>query len=177
LFITMAKEGSVISGMMDAFATSISIALQYGVPLPVLVNKFVHMRFEPSGFTNNEHIRVAKSIVDYIFRWLALKFLGVEDQRRVGVNLNVPENKMSVGTAPANSEELHTKLDEEIDKNQQSIFEKKKETKKNTDIGSAHIMTFDNSSDAPACDTCGSIMVRNASCYKCLNCGSTSGCS
>ena len=85
IFLVMAKEGSTISGLMDAFATSISMALQYGVPLEALVEKFSHVRFEPSGFTKNPEIPYAKSITDYIFRWLASKFLSVEHQEAVGV--------------------------------------------------------------------------------------------
>jgi ribonucleoside-diphosphate reductase alpha chain len=158
LFVTMAKEGSVISGLMDSFAAAVSIGLQYGVPMPVLVNKFVHMRFEPSGFTSNPNIRVAKSIVDYIFRWMALKFLGTEDQKKVGIN-NVTV------------EEAKEEAKEEV----------KEEVKANSSAAQVELFnmtsTFDNTSDAPACDSCGSIMVRNAACYKCLNCGSTSGCS
>ena len=87
----MSKEGSTISGLMDAFATSISIALQYGVPLRTLVRKFVHTRYEPSGMTSNPNIRIAKSITDYIFRWMALKFLSKEEQIEVGVNLDMSE--------------------------------------------------------------------------------------
>src|SRR4029077_17068694 len=85
IFLVMAKEGSTISGLMDAFATSISLALQYGVPLKALIDKFSHMRFEPAGFTNNKEIPIAKSVMDYIFRWLASKFLDQEDRARVGV--------------------------------------------------------------------------------------------
>ena len=85
IFLVMAKEGSTISGLMDAFATSISMALQYGVPLEALVEKFSHVRFEPSGFTKNPEIPYAKSITDYIFRWLASKFLSTERQEAVGV--------------------------------------------------------------------------------------------
>ena len=85
IFLVMAKEGSTISGLMDAFATSISMALQYGVPLEALVEKFSHVRFEPSGFTKNPEIPYAKSITDYIFRWLASKFLSAEHQEAVGV--------------------------------------------------------------------------------------------
>ena len=85
IFLVMAKEGSTISGLMDAFATSISMALQYGVPLEALVEKFSHVRFEPSGFTKNSEIPYAKSITDYIFRWLASKFLSAEHQEAVGV--------------------------------------------------------------------------------------------
>ena len=85
IFLVMAKEGSTISGLMDAFATLASLALQYGVPLKALIDKFSHMRFEPAGFTNNKEIPIAKSVMDYIFRWLASKFLDQEDRARVGV--------------------------------------------------------------------------------------------
>ena len=172
LFITMSKEGSVISGLMDSFATSISIGLQYGVPLEVLVNKFVHMRFEPSGYTNNPQIRIAKSITDYIFRWLAIKFLPRESQLSLGIN--VVEKAEEVEEV-ANTGVVKG-LVEEKTVDQPNLFEAKIE-KTETLTLRAHTQTFDNQSDAPACDTCGSIMVRNAACYKCLNCGATSGCS
>jgi len=176
IFVTMAKEGSVISGLMDAFSASVSIGLQYGVPLQVLVNKYAHMRFEPSGFTNHDQIRMAKSIVDYIFRWMALKFLPADAQRQVGLN-NLPADE-------------NDEVDDAVE--QSNLFEKKlneiaqvavAESNPTLTIQSTHneldslTMTFDNTADAPACDTCGSMMVRNAACYKCLNCGSTSGCS
>ncbi|MBI4437660.1 vitamin B12-dependent ribonucleotide reductase [Candidatus Uhrbacteria bacterium] len=178
LFMTMSKEGSVISGLMDAFATAVSIGLQYGVPLEVLVNKFVHMRFEPSGYTNNPQIRIAKSIIDYIFRWLAFKFLPRESQLAVGINVTEEANDETRSVVPGFSSEggsasggslgaatnAHTT---EKTENQPNLFQTKP----------SHTKTFDNQSDAPACDTCGSIMVRNAACYKCLNCGGTSGCS
>jgi ribonucleoside-diphosphate reductase alpha chain len=86
IFVTMAKQGSVISGLMDAFATSISLALQYNVPLEVLVNKFSHMRFEPSGMTTNPNIRIAKSVVDYLFRWMGMKFLDRHSMEQIGYN-------------------------------------------------------------------------------------------
>ncbi len=162
VFITMAKEGSVISGLMDAFATSVSIGLQYGVPMQVLVNKFVHMRFEPSGFTNNPNIRIAKSIVDYIFRWMSLKFLSPQEQMAVGVNI-VPA---VVDATPAPLVEITAPVA------QPDLFDVTPTAEK---VGLTS--TFNNTADAPACDTCGSMMVRNAACYKCLNCGSTSGCS
>lgn len=176
LFVTMAKEGSVISGLMDAFATSVSIGLQYGVPLQVLVNKFAHMRFEPSGFTGHPNIRMAKSIIDYIFRWLAIKFLSPDQQLQVGVNVQSLEE---IGSDEENDDSA------DVDASAQAkIFESTASAKQEEvaeqvmdDISKALTMTFDNSSDAPACDTCGSIMVRNAACYKCLNCGATSGCS
>jgi ribonucleoside-diphosphate reductase alpha chain len=165
----MSKQGSVISGLMDSFATSISMALQYGVPLQVLVNKFVHMRFEPSGFTSNPNIRMAKSIVDYIFRWMALKFLSSDQQKQVGINI--------IEQPAAVQEEivLQASEDEKVEdekKEQATIFNDSK-----IQSSEALTMTFDNLSDAPACDTCGSVMVRNGACYKCLNCGGTSGCS
>ncbi|NQV90656.1 vitamin B12-dependent ribonucleotide reductase [Candidatus Uhrbacteria bacterium] len=175
LFITMSKEGSVISGLMDSFATSISIGLQYGVPLEVLVNKFVHMRFEPSGYTNNPQIRIAKSITDYIFRWLAIKFLPRESQLAVGVNANVETEE---DAEDVSVEDVSGLVKEEgVAEKQPKLFEQKTEDGQKLELRSVHTQTFDNQSDAPACETCGSMMVRNAACYKCLNCGATSGCS
>lgn len=172
VFITMSKEGSVISGLMDSFATSISIGLQYGVPLEVLVNKFVHMRFEPSGYTSNPQIRIAKSITDYMFRWLALKFLPRESQIALGIQ--VGEESMSeatnVGDASVGAPLVDAHVNEIVEA-QPKLFEANVATNKSLTA------TFDNQSDAPACDSCGSMMVRNAACYKCLNCGATSGCS
>ena len=100
IFITMSKEGSTISGLMDSFATAISMAMQYGVPLRVLVDKFSHMRFEPSGFTRNPDIPMAKSIMDYIFRWLATKFLDGKAQTEVGV-VNRDADELAEVPAPA----------------------------------------------------------------------------
>ena len=178
----MAKQGSVISGLMDAFATSISMALQYGVPLQVLVNKFVHMRFEPSGFTANPNIRVAKSIVDYIFRWLAMKFLSSEIQKTVGVNVveingnEMVENKDDSEDVARNSGQI---LKEQVNLFERTVTDVARDAVMETTKEELAMltMTFDNTSDAPVCDTCGSMMVRNAACYKCLNCGATSGCS
>lgn len=149
IFVTVAKEGSTISGLMDAFATAISIALQYGVPLEVLVRKFSHMRFEPSGVTTNPEIRVAKSLVDYIFRWLASQFLDAETQAQLGV-LTPQARARLAAEAP--------------------LPEDRKET-----FGARD--TYINQADAPACPDCGAIMVRNGSCYRCFNCGGTTGCS
>ena len=102
LFITMAKEGSTISGLMDSFATAVSFGLQYGVPLQFYIDKFSHVRFEPSGMTRNPEIRFAKSIVDYIFRWLASKFLSPEAQFHAGVNgRDLDEIKAASASAPA----------------------------------------------------------------------------
>ncbi len=172
IFITMSKQGSVMRGLMDAFATSISIGLQYGVPLKVLVNKFAHMRFEPSGFTMNPSIRLAKSVVDYIFRWLALKFLSAEERRAVGINVEGPTTSIATDADAAVS------VTEPVVPADDTRQAKLLDPTPGATSGSAKLTSsFDNQSDAPACDTCGSIMVRNAACYKCLNCGATSGCS
>ncbi|MBU0530946.1 vitamin B12-dependent ribonucleotide reductase, partial [Patescibacteria group bacterium] len=181
IFITINKEGSVISGLMDSFATSVSIGLQYGVPLQVLVNKFVHMRFEPSGYTNNPNIRIAKSIVDYIFRWMAMKFLPPEDAIAAGVNVSVEDQTEALAEAAvkeAEQEVINPKESAASDVSDQTaaqtkLFDDKKVEGNNEKLAA----TFDNQSDAPICDTCGSVMIRNGACYKCLNCGATSGCS
>ncbi len=150
IFLVMAKEGSAISGLMDSFATAISLALQYGVPLKVLIDKFSHVRFEPSGHTGNPEIPYAKSIVDYIFRWLASKFLPREEQVMTGVH---------VQDAGASGQV-------------QQLSGKIQPAPGSTDFKAMYALD-----DAPTCAQCGSIMVRNGSCYKCMNCGETSGCS
>ena len=155
VFITMSKEGSTISGMMDSFATSISIALQYGVPLKVLVDKFSHARFEPSGFTNNPDIPIAKSISDYIFRWLGLKFLPKDDAPTIG------------GITPAATEATPQPRVRQHDSYARTTSALERNEK----------VVFQTQADAPPCHECGSIMIRSGSCYKCLQCGSTSGCS
>ena len=144
VFITMAKEGSTVSGLMDSFATAISLALQYGVPLKVLVDKFSHVRFEPSGWTGNPEIPYAKSIMDYIFRWLGTKFLS-------------PEYRQSEAEADA-------------------VVPPLKPTEPEPQLAlPITVQTF--VEDSPVCADCGSLMTRNGNCYKCDNCGSTSGCS
>jgi ribonucleoside-diphosphate reductase alpha chain len=153
LFLVMAKEGSTISGFADAFAQAISYALQFGVPLQVLVDKFSHARFEPSGMTKNPDVRFAKSIVDYIFRWMATKFLSNDAQFRAGVN-----NREATGAEERHAEPV------------------KAAPAKAAGPTSAPYAAIQNQEDAPPCSMCGSIMVRSGSCYKCANCGSTSGC-
>jgi ribonucleoside-diphosphate reductase alpha chain len=159
IFLTMAKEGSTISGFADAFAQAISYALQYGVPLQALVDKFSHARFEPSGMTKNPEVRFAKSIVDYIFRWMATKFLSHDAQFRAGVNMKeevVPAAQQVEASAPAPVASAPTRTE-----------------------ASARVSEFaaiQNQEDAPPCSTCGSIMIRSGACYKCANCGTTSGC-
>jgi ribonucleoside-diphosphate reductase alpha chain len=158
IFLVMAKEGSTISGFADAFAQAISYALQYGVPLQALVDKFSHVRFEPSGMTRNPEIRFAKSIVDYIFRWLASKFLSAEAQFHAGVNgreLDEHHGDQAAADVPAAAVAPAV----------------------SAPLGSpAPLSTIQNQEDAPPCSTCGSIMIRSGACYKCVNCGNTSGC-
>ncbi|HEX9290806.1 MAG TPA: vitamin B12-dependent ribonucleotide reductase [Anaeromyxobacteraceae bacterium] len=159
LFVTMAKEGSVVSGLMDNFATSISMALQYGVPLRVLCDKFSHTRFEPSGFTGNPEIPIAKSITDYIFRWLSLKFLPSEDAQR----LVEAKKDLAPGAAPQGLKLPAAKSTIELPP-----------IAREPAPGETPMQM---QQDAPPCPTCGSITVRNGACYKCLNCGTTTGCS
>ncbi|MBV9182541.1 MAG: vitamin B12-dependent ribonucleotide reductase [Acidobacteria bacterium] len=166
IFITMAKEGSTVSGLMDSFACAISLALQHGVPLKLLCEKFAHTRFEPSGWTNNGDIGFAKSIMDYIFRWLQLRFL-TGQQQLLFENLRpklspggpqMPEVRELNGSSTAPKSEARS-------------------------LGASSVHAADalaemvDLGDAPSCHVCGSIMVRNGSCYKCMSCGSTSGCS
>jgi ribonucleoside-diphosphate reductase alpha chain len=170
IFITMAKEGSTISGLMDSFATMTSMALQHGVPLQLLVDKFTHMRFEPSGFTKNPEIPMAKSIMDYIFKWLAIKFLPRENQQEAGVIV-----REEAAAAPATNVEPLTKKDVAFVQNITPVVLPPKEADAPNAKLAAPPIRFQQ--DAPSCSDCGSIMVRNGACYKCLNCGSTSGCS
>ncbi|HZY94537.1 MAG TPA: vitamin B12-dependent ribonucleotide reductase [Candidatus Bathyarchaeia archaeon] len=170
MFVVMSKEGSTISGLMDAFATSISLALQYGVPLRVLVNKFIHTRFEPAGMTNNPEIRFAKSVIDYIFRWMGLRFLSKADQDAIGLTRTQAENP----DAQAKLGESHPQTVQQASSVQHQTAPVRTEVASGTE--DRDLLTFDLQSDAPACDNCGMIMVRNGSCYKCLNCGNTSGC-
>src|SRR5207253_783200 len=156
IFIVMAKEGSTLSGVMDSFATTCSMALQYGVPLKVLVDKFSHTRFEPSGFTSNPQVPYAKSIMDYIFRYLASKFLPADEARALGVQVDQPSlTPLTIHTPPALGAPINTSA---------------------TPAKKGALVDIEDR-DAPVCFECGSLMVRNGACYKCLNCGSTSGCS
>jgi len=232
IFLKMAKEGSTVSGLMDTLATTISVSLQYGVPLRDLVNKFAHVRFEPSGFTGNQEIPIAKSIVDYIFRWLGSRFLTAEDQQNLGLQPRVvadappapvpatqgttafgaqspatagpspsvleskPEAKVTESDAPkatAVASEPTTEQPTELkvlatngQANGHAANGSGKATSNGNGGGGPSTITlnlgqtkvsFQTQADAPSCADCGSIMIRNGSCYKCLNCGSTSGCS
>jgi ribonucleoside-diphosphate reductase alpha chain len=247
IFLKMAKEGSTVSGLMDSFATTVSVALQYGVPLRDLVNKFAHVRFEPSGFTGNQEIPIAKSIIDYIFRWLGSRFLSPDDKAMLGLidrSALVSEPAHATGSAGTATEAIATELTTDIgpatqpavseDKPKASVAVDDAPTTKTSvstsdgarvtsstpapasgseevradapradeltlvaanghanghhangngspkaitlSLGTTNV-AFKIQEDAPSCAECGSIMVRNGSCYKCLNCGSTSGCS
>jgi ribonucleoside-diphosphate reductase alpha chain len=161
IFITMAKEGSTVSGLMDSFACAVSLALQHGVPLKLLCEKFAHTRFEPSGWTNNTDIGFAKSIMDYIFRWLQLRFLTGQQQLLFE---NLRPRLSAVSSQPSVEEPLPTTDD------------RRPRTAAPVHAADALAGLID-LGDAPTCHVCGSIMVRNGSCYKCMSCGSTSGCS
>lgn len=190
LFIRMAKEGSTVSGLMDSFATAVSLALQHGVPMKLLCDKFSHTRFEPSGFTGNPEIPIAKSIMDYIFRWLELRFVtgrqyplfkdmvlpgaqppsAVNELAAINDRGAQPSSAVSAAfeTTPpqggvANSQEPTAKSPSLVDR---GLYHSADALKEFVDLG-----------DAPTCHVCGAIMTRNGSCYRCMSCGSTSGCS
>jgi len=167
IFVRMAKEGSVIAGLMDSFATAISLALQHGVPLHVLIEKFKGTRFEPSGFTGNQEIPIATSIMDYLFRWLAIRFpsdgpsIYERHPAAKAAQLDLPKIPLLSkdfiavevkGSTPAIPVEV-------------------------VDQSRARDRAWVQETDAPPCHECGTLMVRNGACHKCPNCGSTSGCS
>jgi ribonucleoside-diphosphate reductase alpha chain len=171
IFLKMAKEGSTVSGLMDSFATAVSMALQYGVPLKALVDKFSHARFEPSGFTGNAEIPIAKSIMDYIFRWLASRFLSWEDRDALGI---IRRDGTEAGEPPLADTRVHISRTDEASPPAPPAASSKVELPLVERLAPA---AFLNQEDAPSCSECGSLMVRSGACYKCLNCGATSGCS
>ena len=202
LFITMAKEGSTIGGLMDSLGTAISVALQYGVPIESLVKKFTHQRFEPSGMTTNRDIPFAKSLVDYIFRWLGMEFIeGYRDANapkrpessETPSSANVVTRRITGGEVeakPAPREEAKVERVTLRDERhtEAHVSETAIETGKNTrvTVTETHTQTsasatlskaLESSGDAPPCDVCGTITVRSGTCYKCLNCGNSLGCS
>jgi len=219
IFIRMAKEGSTVSGLMDAFATSVSLALQHGVPLKVLCEKFAHTRFEPSGWTGNEQIGYAKSLMDYMFRWLSLRFLSGEQLTLfAGLARQAPQLAASPSILPETDAEEEAaittqqqiaRLAEEVAKRliqvqspggttapggatagggiapevqpRQAPQAPPTHAPAMQDRGLYHaadaMRGMYDMGDAPSCNVCGAIMVRNGSCYRCMSCGSTSGCS
>jgi len=167
LFITMAKEGSTVSGLVDSFALAVSIALQHGVPLKLFCEKFAHTRFEPSGWSGNPDIGYAKSIMDYIFRWLQLRFL-TGQQQLLFENLRLkPAGALPSpdGVGDANGSTPQPRPEN-------------RELRTGSPVHAADALSsIVDLGDAPSCSFCGSIMTRNGSCYRCMSCGSTSGCS
>ena len=174
IFITMAKEGSTISGLMDAFATSVSIALQYGVPLADLCEKFSYMRFEPSGFTNNRRIPMAMSIMDYIFRYLRLKFLGEEEKPAKSEAEQFEEIVKRSGPAEDRTQLTLPFDDHVVDVG--AVVENYQAELAPAGIATSPNPAYQQQEDAPPCSTCGAITVRSGSCYMCTLCGNSSGC-
>jgi ribonucleoside-diphosphate reductase alpha chain len=185
LFITMAKEGSTVSGLMDSFACATSIALQHGVPLKLLCEKFAHTRFEPSGWSNNPDIGYAKSIMDYIFRWLQLRFLTGQQQALFdGLR---PKYMGGVAPVSAPDENGHgQQMFGDLAEGSPNVTDNRQPPTDNFPVGgtvTGHHHAADalkeliDMGDAPSCSVCGAIMTRNGSCYRCMSCGSTSGCS
>lgn len=206
LFITMAKEGSTIGGLMDAFGTSVSMSLQYGVPLEDYVRKFSHMRFEPQGHTKNPDIRIAKSLIDYIFRWLGIEFLKGYREASQGLPIDAGSSSPAKATSPPKEEDLGETgpVAKKADgpKTEAAVAGQDAPTTAangHTTKGSAAAEEINTKLleragvslgegdrnnqfagfqvDAPACDNCGSITVRNGNCYLCHNCGASMGCS
>jgi ribonucleoside-diphosphate reductase alpha chain len=177
LFITMAKEGSTIGGLMDTIGTLTSMSLQYGVPLETLLKKFAHQRFEPSGFTKNPEIRNASSIIDYVFRWLAFQFIPGYREGIVAARTQ-PELAM-----PDLIEEMKKKVNRPVPElpisEDQEVVELKPGNGNGHGKSSLKSLTsmIVNQQDAPTCPSCGHVAVRNGACYKCLNCGESLGCS
>jgi ribonucleoside-diphosphate reductase alpha chain len=221
----MAKEGSTVSGLMDSFATAISISLQHGVPLRVLCDKFAHTRFEPSGWTGNPEIGYAKSIMDYIFRWIQMRFLsghqldlftgmGAATTIPVGGTVDAPNNTVSLAASSADAQQQAATpalSDQDLFNNggteEGHIHEREERTppqhgiapEPTAESSASHNAAESTASyqaedrglyhasdamksmydmgDAPSCATCGAIMTRSGSCYRCMSCGGTSGCS
>ena len=168
IFLSMAKQGSTVSGLMEAFGRAISYALQYGVPLPDLVRNFSHMRFEPMGRTENRDIPVAQSIIDYVFRWLASRYMSPQEAYEVGVMTPEIKAALAAGQYPLPLEAAST--EPSANGNGHAAAEQ-------VPVMFASAPRANGHADAPACSNCGWIMIRSGTCYRCENCGSTSGCS
>lgn len=183
IFLRMAKEGSTVSGLMDTIATMTSISLQYGVPLKALVDKFSHTRFEPSGFTGNKQIPIAKSITDYVFRYLGNRYLESEETVSAEVSDETGSAKpLSPISIPTESANLGAAANATPPQAAGAVAggsgDATTAASAMTSATSLNLVgSFINQADAPSCMDCGSIMIRNGACYKCPNCGSTSGCS
>jgi len=158
IFVDIAKEGTTLAGLMNSFMISVSLGLQYGVPLEVYVSKFSHMRFEPSGMTNDADIRVAKSIVDYIFRWMGKKFLSTEQQEEAGILTAEVKARLAAAYTEAGGEAAAVAAALEP-------------------VPAGQTALFNQWEDAQECARCGGRMVRTGSCYTCRDCGTNTGCS
>jgi ribonucleoside-diphosphate reductase alpha chain len=175
IFLSMAKQGSTVSGLMEAFGRAISYALQYGVPLPDLVRNFSHMRFEPMGRTENRDIPVAQSIIDYVFRWLASRYMSAQEAYEVGVMTPEVKAALAAGQYPLPMEPSGAETAPGASANGNGHGGA-------TQASEAVPLVYrapraNGQGDAPACANCGWIMIRSGTCYRCENCGSTSGCS
>jgi ribonucleoside-diphosphate reductase alpha chain len=188
LFIRMAKEGSTVAGLMDSFALAVSMALQHGVPLRLLCEKFTHTRFEPSGFTGNPEIPIAKSMMDYIFRWLEIRFV-TGKQYPLFKELTAPQGAVSAQPPVLTEQPPDDKGMGYSSAPQGGLANGQVLSAKGYDPGTPHLedrgifhaadamKDLVDMGDAPSCHLCGAIMTRNGSCYRCMSCGSTSGCS
>jgi ribonucleoside-diphosphate reductase alpha chain len=176
LFVTMAKEGSTIGGLMDTIGTLVSLAFQYGVPLETLVKKFAHQRFEPSGFTKNPDVPIAKSITDYLFRWLGCQFIpGYRET-------NAPSSAQQELPLKEVAEQEKKAVNRPVDILEQTGDLPARPAPAPSEAGMTAVQQLSRTiehfmQDAPTCDVCGAITVRNGACYKCLNCGNSMGCS
>jgi ribonucleoside-diphosphate reductase alpha chain len=158
IFVDIAKEGTTLAGLMNSFMIAVSLGLQYGVPLEVYVSKFAHMRFEPSGQTNDADIRVAKSIVDYIFRWMGKKFLDADTQQELGImSLEVRQRLAQAHDILEGNGDIDVEAAQASPPGQTALFNAWE--------------------DAVECAKCGGRMVRTGSCYTCRDCGQNTGCS
>ena len=180
VFMKMAKQGSTVSGLMDSLAICMSLALQHGVPLSTLANKLSHMRFDPSGFTGNPEIPSAKSIVDYLVRWLSAKFLTEDEKRSVGIITDqmraelegqVPDGQQPVAIEGSAQGAVVTETAPA------ETSRPKEQTSMDIGLAQSAGLSVQLDQDGAICGSCGWTMVRSGSCYKCMNCGSTSGCS
>jgi len=173
----MAKEGSTISGLMDSFATAISLALQHGVPLRLIVDKFSRTRFEPYGFTENPEIPRASSIMDYLFRWLGSKFVKREPEVEAEATAVTAPEVERVAEVVARAAISDGQKVEVVDLAALKNGNGHANGNGHTTLAGNGNYNFIARTDAPTCPECGSIMIPNGSCHKCVNCGTTSGCS
>ncbi len=192
IFITMAKEGSTVSGLMDSFACAVSLGLQHGVPLKLMCEKFAHTRFEPSGWSGNQDIGYAKSIMDYIFRWLQMRFLTGQQQALFDGLRPKYVNAPAPGTPDAEGQKSFGDFTEHAPASTSGVIPsggapasgapESRDPYSGRTAGALHhasdaLKDLIEMGDSPSCHVCGAIMTRNGSCYRCMSCGSTSGCS